>query len=208
VTTAPLRFADAYHLTSGTPGPSAVAGCQLDLGRRGVTLRDPDGTPIWSAPWSAVTGLTAVERTTLPDGRTGIVVVVRARPSMTSPEAVDVHRVVVPADQPAAVEEQLVALARARGIEPEPDARPDMTAPIGVVPIGVVPDEAVPIGVVPDVAGPDDAAPDVDTSAGGVDAPRDGADRSLPIFVVAPAVVGVGAVVAVLLLAAGHVIHL
>ncbi|HEY5244904.1 MAG TPA: hypothetical protein VIJ60_04495 [Acidimicrobiales bacterium] len=203
MTTAPLRFADAYHLTSGTPGPSAVAGCQLDLGRRGVTVRDPDGTPIWSAPWSAVTGLTAVERTTLPDGRTGIVVVVSARPSMTSPEAVDVHRVVVPTDQPASLEAQLVAVARARGIEPEPDARPDMTAPIGVVP-----DEAVPVGAAPDVAGPDDAAPDVDSSTASVDVRPDGADRSLPIFVVAPAVVGVGAVVAVLLLAAGHVIHL
>jgi hypothetical protein len=179
VTTAPLRFADAYHLTSDGPGPSAVAGCQLDLGRRGVTVRDPDGTPIWSAPWSAVTGLTAVERTTLPDGRTGIVVVVRAGPPVTSPEAVDVHRIVVPADQPAALEEQLIALARARGIEPAPDA-----------------------------AGPDDAAPDVDSSAASVDIRPDGADRSLPIFVVAPAVVGVGAVVAALLLAAGHVIHL
>jgi hypothetical protein len=104
---------------------------------------------------------------------------VRARPSVTSPEAADLHRVVVPADQPAAVEEQLVALARARGIEPEPDVAP-----------------------------PDDAAPDGDASTGRGDVRPDGADRSLPIFVVAPAVVGVGAVVAVLLLAAGHVIHL
>jgi hypothetical protein len=198
VTTAPLRFADAYHLTSGTPGPSAVAGCQLDLGRRGVTLRDPDGTPIWSAPWSAVTGLTAVERTTLPDGRTGIVVVVRARPPVTSLEAADIHRVVVPADQPAAVEEQLVALARARGIEPEPDPGPDDAKPDVAASIDGMPVEAVPV----------DPAPDGDASTGRGDIRPDGADRSLPIFVVAPAVVGVGAVVAVLLLAAGHVIHL
>ncbi len=198
MTTAPLRFADAYHLTSGTPGPSAVAGCQLDLGRRGVTLRDPDGTPIWSAPWSAVTGLTAVERTTLPDGRTGIVVIVRARPSVTSPEAADLHRVVVPADQPAAVEEQLVALARARGIEPEP----------GHGPVDAVPVDAVAIDPVAEDVEPVNAVPDADASTDGGDAPPDGADRSLPIFVVAPAIVGVGAVVAVLLLAAGHVIHL
>jgi hypothetical protein len=206
-----LRFADAYHLTSGAPGPSAVAGCQLDFGRRGVTVRDPDGTPIWSVPWSAVTGLTAVERTTLPDGRTGIVVVVRAGRPVTSPEAVDVHRVVVPADQPASLEEQLIALARARGIEPEPDARPDVATPIGVVSVEAVPDEMVPVGVAPDVAVPVDAAPDVDTSTGGGGGGGgrpDGADRSLPIFVVAPAVVGVGAVVAGLLLTAGHVIHL
>ncbi|HEX4082877.1 MAG TPA: hypothetical protein VHX40_07925, partial [Acidimicrobiales bacterium] len=134
MTTAPLRFADAYHLTSGAPGPSAVAGCQLDLGRRGVTVRDPDGTPIWSAPWSAVTGLTVAERTTLPDGRAGIVVAVRARRPVTTPEAVDVHRVVVPADQPAALEEQLLALARARGIEPGPDAGLDVAAPVGAAP--------------------------------------------------------------------------
>jgi hypothetical protein len=198
VTTAPLRFADAYHLTSGAPGPSAVAGCQLDLGRRGVTVRDPDGTPIWSAPWSAVAGLTAVERTALPDGRTGIVVVVRARPSVTSPEVADVHRVVVPADQPAALEEQLIALARARGIEPAPDAGPDV----------VLPGVGVTVDAAPVNAGPVDAVPDVDASTRGVDAPGGGGDRSLPIFVVVPAVVGVGAVVAVLLLAAGHVIHL
>jgi hypothetical protein len=198
VTTAPLRFAHAYHLTSGAPGPSAVAGCQLDLGRRGVTVRDPDGTPIWSAPWSAVTELTAVERTTLPDGRTGIVVVMRAGRPATSPDAVDVHRVVVPADQPAAVEEQLVALARARGIEPEPDPGPDDAEPDVAAAVDGMPVEAMPV----------EAVPDGDASTGSVDVRPDGADRSLPIFLVAPAVVGAGAVVAVLLLAAGHVIHL
>jgi hypothetical protein len=201
--TAPLRFADAYHLTSVAPGPSALAGCQLDLGRRGVTVRDPDGTPIWSAPWSTVTGLTAVERTALPDGRTGIVVVVRSSPPVTSPEAAVVHRVVVPADQPAAVEAQLVALARARGIEPEPDA-----GAVDAVPVDVAPVDAGPVGAATDDAVSLDMAPDVDASTGRVDTARDGADRSLPIFVVAPAIVVVGAVVTVLLLAAGHVIHL
>jgi hypothetical protein len=179
VTTVPLRFADAYHVTSGTDGPSAVAGCQLDLGRRGVTVRDPDGTPAWSAPWAAVTGLAVAERTTLPDGRTGIVVHVgTAADGSGTP---DVHRVVVPAEQPAVAEEQLAALARSRGLEPG-----GPPAPASVV----------------------DGNPTDHSTDQPPDQPPDGADRSLPFFVVVPTVVVVAAVVAVLLLAAGHIIHL
>ena len=177
MTTVPLRFADAYHVTSGTDGPSAVAGCQLDLGRRGVTVRDPEGTPAWSVPWTAVTGLAAAERTTLPDGRTGIVIVVHAGTAADGSGTPDVHRVVVPAEQPAVVEEQLATLARSRGLEPG-----GPPAPASVVD-----------------GNPTDQPPDQ---------PPDGADRSLPFFVVVPTVVVVAAVVAVLLLAAGHIIHL
>ncbi|HVX20232.1 MAG TPA: hypothetical protein VHB02_02680 [Acidimicrobiales bacterium] len=98
---------------------------------------------------------------------------------------------------------------------------PGQVAKAGPAPVNAVQVDAVQVDAVPPV----DEAPPADpvpaepaplvehVPAPGAEAPGaevagDDADRSAPWWVVVPAVAGTGAVVAVLLLAAGHVVHL
>jgi hypothetical protein len=106
-----LRFAGVYLLTSGPQGPTAVPGLQLALDEAGVTLAKGDGTAVWSAPWDEIAELAWPERSKLPDGDSGVVVVITTRQQRA-------HRFVVPAAQPAALEAALDSLARRHQVAP------------------------------------------------------------------------------------------
>lgn len=123
---APLRFVDAYLLTSGHGGPMAVPELTLELGEAGVALSRADTTAIWAAGWDEISELAAPERSKLPDGGPGVVLVITGKGRS--------HRFVVPADRPARLEAMLDALARRHGVSPE---RPERSKPPVVV-VGVL----------------------------------------------------------------------
>ena len=131
-----LRFAGVYLLTAGPQGPTAVPGLQLALDEAGVTLAKGDGTTVWSAPWGEIAELATPERSKLPDGGTGLVVVVTTRQQRS-------HRFVVPADQPSALESALDSLARRHQVAPALTPR---TQPAALV-IGAVVVAAVVVAV-------------------------------------------------------------
>lgn len=131
-----LRFDGVYLLTSGPDGPTAVPGLHLALEDGGVTLAKGDGSPVWTAGWDQVAEVATPERSTLPDGTSGVVLVVTTRQDRS-------HRFVVPAGQPAALEAALGSLARSHGVAPPP---PEPTQPVALV-VGVIAVVAVVVAV-------------------------------------------------------------
>jgi len=118
-----LRFTGAYLLTSGPEGPIAVPDLVLALGETGVALTKADGTAVWSANWDGITGLSTPERSRLPDGGHGVVVVITEGSGRS-------HRFVVAAGRCAPVESALDSMARRHGASSE---RPERSLPVLVV---------------------------------------------------------------------------
>ena len=106
-----LRFSGAYLLTVGPDGPVAVPGLQMTFDRAGVTLAKKDGAAVWSAAWPEIGELSTPERSKLPDGSDGVVVVVTTRLGQS-------HRFVVPAEDAAALESALNSLAHHHDVAP------------------------------------------------------------------------------------------
>lgn len=113
------RFTGVYLLTTGPDGPTAVPGLTLELGDRGVGLWRADGVPVWTPTWGEITELSAPERSRLPDGAHGVVVLITATDGRA-------HRFVIPASRPGSLEASLNSLARRRNVSPE---RPERSPP-------------------------------------------------------------------------------
>ncbi len=111
-----LRFSGTYLLTTGPDGPAAVPGLQITFDGAGITVAKDNGTAVWSTTWVETAELATPERSKLPDGRSGVVVVVTTRLERT-------HRFVVPAEKPAALEAALGSLAHRHGVAPLPTVK-------------------------------------------------------------------------------------
>ncbi len=70
---------DVYLLTEGSEGTVAVPDLTLTFLDSGVALDKADGDHVWSSPWDQLEEMSPVERSELPDGRSGVVIVVVER---------------------------------------------------------------------------------------------------------------------------------
>jgi hypothetical protein len=70
---------DVYLLTDGAQGELAVPHLALNFLDSGLALDRADGEPVWDSPWSQLHERSPVERSVLPDGRDGVVMVVVER---------------------------------------------------------------------------------------------------------------------------------
>jgi len=95
---------DVYLLTDGRDGRVAVPQLRIDFDGAGLLLTKADNEEVWSSPWADLSGLSTAERSVLPDGREGIVIVVAERNGAR-------HRFVLPTDDPAEMESRLRAMA-------------------------------------------------------------------------------------------------
>jgi hypothetical protein len=101
---------DVYLLTEGREGTVAVPHLTLAFHESGVTLEKADGEPVWESGWSDLDEMSPVERSVLPDGRDGVVVVVVER------EHGHRHRFVLGTDDAAATEAAVRDRAAAHGL--------------------------------------------------------------------------------------------
>src|SRR6202044_3054785 len=67
---------DVYLLTEGREGEVAVPHLTLTFLDTGLALDKADGEPVWGSDWSGLEEMSPVERSVLPDGRAGVVIVV------------------------------------------------------------------------------------------------------------------------------------
>ena len=70
---------DVYLLTAGAEGPVAVPHLRLTFRERGLELDKADGELVWDCDWSDLVEMAPVERSVLPDGKDGVVMVVVER---------------------------------------------------------------------------------------------------------------------------------
>ncbi len=70
---------DVYLLTEGRNGEVAVPDLTLTFLDSGLALDKADGEPVWDSPWAGLEEMAPVERSVLPDGREGVVIVVVER---------------------------------------------------------------------------------------------------------------------------------
>jgi hypothetical protein len=101
---------DVYLLTEGREGAVAVPHLTLTFRDSGITLDKADGEPVWDSEWSGLDEMAPVERSVLPDGRAGVVVVVVERGRRHS------HRFVLGTDDAAVTEAAIRDRAAAHGL--------------------------------------------------------------------------------------------
>ena len=70
---------DVYLLTEGKNGEVAVPDLTLTFLDSGLALDKADGEPVWDSAWAGLEEMAPVERSVLPDGREGVVIVVVER---------------------------------------------------------------------------------------------------------------------------------
>jgi hypothetical protein len=70
---------DVYLLTAGSNGPVAVPQLRLTFRESGLELVKADGELVWDCDWSDLVEMAPVERSVLPDGKDGVVMVVVER---------------------------------------------------------------------------------------------------------------------------------
>ena len=76
---------DVYLLTQGDgegdqgPGPVAVPHLELTFMHDGLEVHKPDGEAVWNSPWTGLEEMSPVERSLLPDGSEGVVMLVVER---------------------------------------------------------------------------------------------------------------------------------
>ena len=70
---------DVYLLTEGDEGPIAVPHLELTFMDKGLELDKPDGEAVWNTAWSDLEEMSPVERSVLPDGSEGVVMLVVER---------------------------------------------------------------------------------------------------------------------------------
>jgi len=105
-----------YLLTEGPDGTVAVPHLTLSLIDSGLALDKADGEHVWTSPWSELEEMSPVERSELPDGRQGVVIVVAERDGKQ-------HRFVLASDDPAATEAYVRGRAAAHGVRTNRPAR-------------------------------------------------------------------------------------
>jgi hypothetical protein len=101
---------DVYLLTEGRDGAVAVPHLSLTFLDSGLTLDKGDGSAVWRSDWSGLEEMSPVERSVLPDGREGVVIVVVERGGHHS------HRFVLGTDDAAATEATVRDRATAHGL--------------------------------------------------------------------------------------------
>ena len=108
---------DVYLLTEGREGEVAVPNLTLTLSESGLALHKADGEAVWDSPWDALEEMSPGERSVLPDGRDGVVVLVveqgQRRP----------HRFVLASDDSGSTEIAIRGRATAHGLRTR-SARP------------------------------------------------------------------------------------
>jgi hypothetical protein len=103
-------FPDVYLLTDGAEGEVAVPHLTLTFREHGLELDKPDGEAVWDCNWSELQEMTPVERSVLPDGREGVVIVVVERDRRRR------HRFVLATDDAEATEESIRGRAGTHGL--------------------------------------------------------------------------------------------
>jgi hypothetical protein len=102
---------DVYLLTAGPAGEVAVPHLTLTFLDSGVALDRADGERAWDSSWAELKEMSPVERSLLPDGRAGVVIVVVERGRRGSS-----HRFVLATDDAPGAEAAVRARAAAHGL--------------------------------------------------------------------------------------------
>jgi hypothetical protein len=102
---------DVYLLTEGDEGPIAVPHLELTFMHDGLELDKPNGEAVWNTAWSDLQEMSPVERSVLPDGSEGVVMLVVDRSRRRR------HRLVLATSDAAATEAAIRGRARAHGVE-------------------------------------------------------------------------------------------
>jgi hypothetical protein len=102
----PWTVPDVYLLTESKDGRVAVPHLALTFLDDGILLGKADGESIWSAEWKELGEMSTAERSVLPDGRDGVVMVVTERRTHRR------HRFVLPTDDADSTEESIRGRAR------------------------------------------------------------------------------------------------
>ena len=108
---------DFYLLTAGPEGELAIPHLTLTFRDSGLALDKADGKPVWDCSWAELEEISPVDRSVLPDGRAGVVIVVVERGRR------DRHRFVLATDDPVSTEAEVRARAAAQGLRTK-SARP------------------------------------------------------------------------------------
>jgi hypothetical protein len=118
---------DVYLLTTGPEGELAVPHLTLTFLDSGLVLDKADGERVWDCGWAELEEMSPVERSVLPDGRAGLVVVVIERGRQGR------HRFVLITDDVLGAETAVRTRAAAHGLRSS--ARPAVSRPlmIGIV---------------------------------------------------------------------------
>lgn len=120
---------DVYLLTAAADGTVAVPHLRLTFRASGLELDKADGELVWDCEWSDLTEMSPVERSVLPDGRDGVVMVVVERERRRR------HRFVLATDDADATEDFIRGHAGTHGLRtrwPRPAVSRLLTAAIVV----------------------------------------------------------------------------
>jgi len=101
---------DVYLLTSGSDGPIAVPHLRLTFREGGLELDKADGEMVWDCDWSDLVEMAPIERSVLPDGKDGVVMVVVEREHRRR------HRFVLATDDADATEDFIRGRAGSHGL--------------------------------------------------------------------------------------------
>lgn len=101
---------NVYLLTAGSDGTVAVPDLRLTFRGSGVELDKADGDMVWDCDWSDLVEMSPTERSVLPDGNDGVVVVVVERKGRRR------HRFVLATDDAEATEELIRRRAGDHGL--------------------------------------------------------------------------------------------
>jgi hypothetical protein len=118
---------DVYLLTAGSDGPVAVPHLRLTFREGGLELDKADGEMVWECDWSDLVEMAPIERSVLPDGKAGVVIVVVERDRRRR------HRFVLATDDADATEEFIRGRAGSHGLRtrwPRPAVSRLLTAAI------------------------------------------------------------------------------
>jgi len=107
---------DVYLLTEGAEGRIAVPHLTLTFDTAGLALDKTDGEPVWFCGWNQLREMSPVERSVLPDGREGVVILV-----VESSGRRRRHRFVLATDDPRSTEASVRDRARSHGLRTSPE---------------------------------------------------------------------------------------
>jgi hypothetical protein len=101
---------DVYLLTAGADGTVAVPHLRLTFRESGLELDKADGELVWDCDWSDLAEMAPIERSVLPDGRDGVVMVVVERDGRRR------HRFVLATDDAETTEDVIRSRAGNHGL--------------------------------------------------------------------------------------------
>jgi hypothetical protein len=97
-------------LTASSEGPVAVPHLRLTFRESGLELDKADGELVWDCDWSDLVEMAPIERSVLPDGKDGVVMVVVERDRRKR------HRFVLATDDADATEDLIRGRAGTHGL--------------------------------------------------------------------------------------------